>query len=127
ELYRYMTHKKEYALITGAGKGLGKAFAEELAKRNKNVLLAALPGENLATTACEISKNYKVKTDYIECDLTKEEEIYRVVNWVKKQRYPVNTLINNAGIGGTIKFEEAPDSFVNNMILLNIRATSLLT
>ncbi len=121
-----MTNEKEYALITGAGKGLGKAFATELAQRNINVLLTALPGENLDEFCEKLSADYGIEADFMECDLTSEAEIARLVQWVKAN-YPVNILINNAGIGGTAEFETADAAMINNIILLNIRATALLT
>lgn len=118
--------RKDYALITGAGKGLGKAFAEELAKRNYNVLLTALPGENLDTYCQYLSVKYSVDTDFIECDLTEKEEIMRVVCWVK-ENYLLSVLINNVGIGGTAEFEKAEASLIDTIIQLDIRATTLFT
>ncbi len=38
---------KSFAVVTGAGKGLGRAFALELGRQKKNVILVSLPGENL--------------------------------------------------------------------------------
>ncbi|HLR36854.1 MAG TPA: SDR family NAD(P)-dependent oxidoreductase [Chitinophagaceae bacterium] len=118
--------RKDYALITGAGKGLGKAFAEELAIRNYNVLLTALPGENLETYCQYLSVKYSVDTDFIECDLTEKEEIMRVVCWVK-ENYLLSVLINNVGIGGTAEFEKAEASLIDTIIQLDIRATALFT
>src|SRR5690625_1826439 len=118
--------RKDYALITGAGKGLGKAFAEELAIRNYNVLLTALPGENLETYCQYLSVKYSVDTDFIECDLTEKEEIMRVVCWVK-ENYLLSVLINNVGIGGTAEFEKAETSLIDTIIQLDIRATALFT
>lgn len=118
---------KEYALITGAGKGLGNAFAIDLAKRNINVLLTALPGEDLKGFCDKLSKTYDIDADYIECDLTKKVEIHKVVDWIKKENYSLNILINNAGFGGTGEFEKVSESLIDNMLLLNVRATTLLT
>jgi len=121
-----MADQKEYALITGAGKGLGKAFATELAQRNINVLLTALPGENLSGFCEKLSSDHNIISDFIECDLTKEKEIQRLVEWVK-EHFPLNILINNAGIGGTAEFEKADKTLIDNIILLNVRTTALLT
>lgn len=121
-----MATQKEYALITGAGKGLGKAFVTELALRHIDVVLTALPGENLEEFCESLSADYGIKADFIECDLTKDSEITRLVGWVKTN-FPINILINNAGIGGTVEFEKADTLQIDNIILLNIRATALLT
>jgi len=115
-----------YALITGAGRGLGRAFATELACRGNNVLLTALPGENLDLFCKKLQIKYRIQARFFECDLTREEEINRLVDWIKNN-FAVNLLINNAGIGGTSEFEKTHCSLINNIILLNVRATALLT
>src|SRR5690625_1841973 len=112
-----MKAEKEYALITGAGKGLGKAFAKELAQKNINLLLTSLPGEGLEEYCICLSAKYKIETDFIECDLTDKSEILRVVCWVK-ENYPLNILINNVGIGGTAEFEHASLSLVDTILQL---------
>ena len=121
-----MVKQKEYALITGAGKGLGKAFAHELADRRINVLLTALPGEGLEDFCEALAVEYGIEADFMECDLTLESEVMRLVHWVR-ENYPLTMLINNAGIGGTAEFEKVDASKINNIILLNVRATALLT
>lgn len=115
-----------YALITGAGRGLGRAFAIELASRGSNVLLTALPGESLDTFCQELRSEYHVQARYFECDLTSEQEINELVCWIR-ENFSVNLLINNAGIGGTSEFEKAKGDLINNIILLNVRATALIT
>lgn len=122
-----MTEQKKYALVTGAGRGLGKAFAIELAKRKINVLLTSLPNENLELFCQNLSDEHQIEAHYMESDLTSEDEVHKVVDWVKNHKYAVDILINNAGIGGTVEFGEAKESVLNDMILLNIRATTILT
>jgi short-subunit dehydrogenase len=51
----------QYALITGASKGIGKAIAEELASRNHHVLLVARSGSLLKEVADELAEKYKIK------------------------------------------------------------------
>ncbi len=116
--------KNNYALITGSSQGLGKYFALDLAKRNYNILLVALPNENLNILALEIAKQ-NVKVEFFETDLTKKENIIELVNWANK--YPIEILINNAGCGGSKYINDANTDYIDNIILLNIRATSLIT
>ncbi|HET8572537.1 MAG TPA: SDR family NAD(P)-dependent oxidoreductase [Edaphocola sp.] len=120
------TKKSVFALVTGAGRGLGRAFATELARRGHNVLMTALPGENLSAFCAALQSDYKVKAACFECDLTQENEIARLTGWIE-ENYALNILINNAGIGGTSEFEKTQACFINNMILLNVRAMTLLT
>lgn len=51
---------KKFVLITGAGKGLGKAFARQCAEMGFNMILLALPGENTHSLARHIQHQFDV-------------------------------------------------------------------
>lgn len=114
-----------YALVTGASQGLGKAFAIELAKRQIDIILVSLPGEGLEFIATQIKKLGQDAHCY-ETDLTKKENIVALASWVN-ERFPVSVLINNAGCGGTRRFQDADIEYLDSIIQLNIKATALLT
>lgn len=114
-----------YTLITGASKGLGKELAFECAKRSQNLILVALPNENLTAIADKISTNFNIEVVAYEIDLTKTKELNHLTHNIF-EKYNVNTLINNAGIGGTMPFTESEIHYLENIILLNIRAMVML-
>ena len=116
-----------YALITGSSKGIGKAMALECASRKMNVLLVALPNEDLKDTSKEIKELYKVKSDFLEIDLAETKGPENVLKWCENQNYNVNILINNAGLAGTAIFDKSEPSYTDTIIQLNIRALVLLT
>ena len=116
--------KKKYALITGASQGLGKHLALNLAKRNYNILLVSLPNEGLSLLADEI-KSLNVDAHFFETDLTKKENIISLANWTNT--YSIEVLINNAGCGGSKYITDASIDYIDSIIQLNIRATSILT
>ncbi len=89
----------EYALITGASKGIGKAIAEELASRKINVLLVARSESLLKEVADDISNKYAVKTAYLATDLANENASQQIFDWCISNNFTVNILINNAGYG----------------------------
>ena len=91
---------KDFALITGASEGFGKALALECAARNMNLVLVALPGSGLSSLSCYIERNFNVTTYCLEHDLSKKEECYDLFNEINRLQIQVNTLINNAGIYG---------------------------
>ncbi len=115
-----------YALVTGASRGLGKEIARELAQRNYNLLLVSLRDEGLPELCSEIATQYGIKVHYIETDLSESSAVFQVATWaLDKGR--ISILINNAGIGGTRAFDQASTEYIDSIIQLNIRATSLLT
>lgn len=93
-----------YTLITGASKGIGRAFAEECARRKRNLALVSLPGEDLAELAESLEMTYRVRVRYFETDLSIPENVQQVYNWCQAEQLPINLLINNAGFGsvGTV-------------------------
>lgn len=115
-----------YALITGASKGLGIAFANELAKRDINLLLVSLPNEGLADISRDIAGQYNIHCHYAEADLTQTSEILRIAKWAESHN-KLRILINNAGFGCSGVFENIPVDKVDQMILINVRAATLLT
>jgi short-subunit dehydrogenase len=118
---------KNYTLITGGSQGIGKALALECAARGQNVLLVALPGKELDETAREIRKKHAVWVHFLPLDLTKPEAPKWVYEWCRANDYRVNFLINNAGLAGTAVFTETDPVHFDQMVLLNVRATVLLT
>jgi hypothetical protein len=125
DLYTMKNTNQPYALVTGASQGLGKAICEELASSKKNLLLVSLAGEGLPVMACRLMIQYGIDVRYHETDLCKEESVYELADWASE--YPVSILINNAGTGGTMAFESASARYIDAIIQLNIRATTLLT
>lgn len=117
---------KNYTLITGASTGLGKALAFECAQRRHNLILVALPEEGLKALSDLISKTYNVEVAFYETDLTGENSLENLLEWVLAN-FRVNFLINNAGIGGTRALDQMPSIQFDTMIKLNVRVTSLLT
>jgi short-subunit dehydrogenase len=113
-------------LITGASSGLGREFAIECAKRNMNLILIALPGRNLKEFCDQLNRTYSVQAFAYEGDLTNKNYIHEIVKEIQ-ECFRINFLINNAGMGGTVAFQEASVDYLDNIIQLNIRATSLLT
>ena len=116
-----------FALITGASDGFGKALALECAARNMNLILVALPGSGLRNLGCYIERNFNVTTYCMEHDLSKKEECYVLFNEINRLQLSVNTLINNAGIGGTHYFDERDTEFYYKQIELNVVSPTILT
>ncbi len=88
-----------YALITGASKGIGKAIAENLAKQNINLLLVARSEDLLREFSEELRCIYNIQVHYLTIDLALNEAPKYVANWITENNFAVNILVNNAGYG----------------------------
>ncbi len=115
-----------FALITGAGKGIGKAVAIELASRKHNVILHSLPGEGLSELCREIETSCAVQTFYMESDLTEENGPLSLFEFVKSTGADIDILVNNAGIGYSGRTDLLSTEQIDHMISLNIRALTHL-
>ena len=121
-----MKKSELYTVITGASRGLGKCLAKECAKKGRNLILVASSDEHVIETAKELSRKYNITAFGYETDLTKEENINSLAEWINLN-YHVDMLINNAGIGGTNHFGEAKANYIDTIIQLNMKALVLLT
>jgi short-subunit dehydrogenase len=117
---------KTFALITGASSGLGKAFAQKLASKKRNLILISLPNEGLRTYSKTLEDLYGVDIITFEIDLTEKNDLFDVLRLINAN-YQLDILINNAGFGGTKKMESTNFSYLDQMIDLNIKSTTFLT
>jgi|TARA_B100001540_G_scaffold31287_1_gene27257 NAD(P)-dependent dehydrogenase (short-subunit alcohol dehydrogenase family) len=84
--------KGKYALVTGAGKGLGKACAIALAEAGANLIIVSRTKKDLDTVSKTIKK-LRVKCKSYICDITNYEDLKNIIN--KQSR--IDVLVNNAG------------------------------
>lgn len=117
----------DYALITGASKGIGKSIAILLAKKGYNLLLVARSETDLASLSSSIQHEYKIKVAYLPIDLAQNEAAEKVAEWSKQQTSDLSVLINNAGYGLYGNFMELDLAGQVNMLQLNINAVVELT
>lgn len=116
-----------YALITGASAGIGQQIAIECAKRSMNLFLVSLPGSGLEAFADELREKYPVNIQILSIDLARDQAPAEVHRFAVQNNIVVNILANNAGVGFNGKFENLSVDLIDKMILLNIRASTLLT
>ncbi|MGB2246116.1 MAG: SDR family NAD(P)-dependent oxidoreductase [Alcanivorax sediminis] len=95
-----------YAVVTGAGSGIGRSFALELARRNSAVVCADLKLESAEETVALIEKAGGTAFA-VSCDVGKAEQVESLADQAEKLLgNPVTLVINNAGVGIGGKFEE---------------------
>jgi len=90
--------KGQTAIVTGASSGLGVTFAETLAERGVNLLIAARRYEKLVKVAEDISKKYKVKVIPVQTDVTEEKQVINMVKTATEKFGSLEIIVNNAGV-----------------------------
>jgi NADP-dependent 3-hydroxy acid dehydrogenase YdfG len=76
----FLNLKNKTILVTGASSGIGKEIAIQLDKCDANIVLTGRNKERLYETRDELSYHFGVPSEAYICDLSKEEEIIKLVN-----------------------------------------------
>ncbi|XP_013006139.1 17-beta-hydroxysteroid dehydrogenase type 3 isoform X3 [Cavia porcellus] len=117
----------QWAVITGAGDGIGKAYAFELARRGLNVVLISRTLEKLQTIATEIAGSTGRSVKIIQADFTKDD-IYEYIKENLKG-LEIGVLVNNVGMLASrvpSHFLTTPDS-IQSLIHCNITSVIKMT
>jgi NAD(P)-dependent dehydrogenase (short-subunit alcohol dehydrogenase family) len=83
------------ALVTGGGRGIGRAITERLAGAGANVVIASRKMENLSKTAAELA-SLPGKVLPIACHVGRADELRRLIEQTESQVGPVDILVNNS-------------------------------
>lgn len=89
----------QVAVVTGAGRGIGKAIAMNLAELGARTVLCGRSREALEQTS-NIIQNSGGQTSVIECDVTDLHSVESLADRVERTFQRLDILVNNAGIGG---------------------------
>lgn len=114
--------KGKVAIVTGGGRGIGKAIAQRLAAAGANVVIASRKLENLRATAEEL-KTLSGKTLPLACHVGKPEQIDQLVAETEKQFGPVDILVNNSATNlGQGPALDVTDEMLDKIVEINIKA-----
>lgn len=115
---------EKVVVITGAGSGLGASLAKQYADMNYHVCLLGRTKEKLKRTGKLLPTNqYSIHT----VDVANLEEVTAVFHTIRTEIGPVDTLINNAGIGVFNLLENIDEIAINQMIDVNLKGTIFCT
>jgi NAD(P)-dependent dehydrogenase (short-subunit alcohol dehydrogenase family) len=121
-----MLLKNRVALITGSGRGIGRAIARLFADEGALVFLTARTEAELASTSAEINKVERAA--YAVGDLAREGDCNRIVAAAREKFARIDILVNNAGhYGPVVPIEEYPVEEFDNVISVHLRAAFLLS
>ena len=106
--------KNKVALVTGAGKGLGKACAIALAEAGANLVILSRTQKDLNQVS-KIIKKFKVKCKSYLCDVTDYGQIKSIIDKIPR----IDVLINNAGTNFPEHFTKVKRSNMEYMVKIN--------
>lgn len=111
-----------YALITGASRGLGAAFARGLAARKHPLILVARSQDLLTSLQAELVATWEIPVQALIADLTQPDASRSIRAECERNDWRVSLLINNAGIGRFGNFLQHPLQDYEAMVRLNALA-----
>ncbi len=118
-----MTLEGRIALVTGAGRGIGKAIALAFARENSHVVINDIcPKEELEMVASEISAS-GVHSLAIQADVSQFDQVEEMIAQVEKTFQRLDILVNNAGIIRRGTIETVTEEDWDQVISVNLKGT----
>lgn len=119
-----MSMKHRVAVITGAGRGIGRATALHFARAGAQVVLFSRTAANLEQTAVEIARQGG-ETLAVVGDVAREEDVSRLFQQVRQQFGRMDVLVNCAGIVAVQPFVAIDIATWDSVLNVNLRGTFL--
>ena len=110
--------KNKIALVTGAGKGIGKACAIALAEAGADLIIISRTQKDLEKVSKTIKK-FKSKCTYYVCDVTNYNQIKNIINKQKR----IDILVNNAGTNIPEHFTKVQKKNMEYLVKINTIST----
>jgi len=114
---------KKTALITGATSGIGKAFAQEFARRGYELIITGRRENIIKNVALDIEREHNVPVKVIIAELSKDEGIQKVIREIQSCKSLV-ALVNNAGFGLNSVFVK--ESLENHLAMVNVHVMAAI-
>ncbi|MGY4384094.1 short-subunit dehydrogenase [Pedobacter sp. UYP24] len=122
-----MNFKNKVIIITGASSGIGKACAEEFAKRGANLILGARQFVTLCEISADLEKRYQIKAIAVQVDVSKESDCALLIKQATDTFGHIDILLNNAGLSMRALFNDTDISVLKNLMDVNFWGTVYCT
>lgn len=109
-----------HAIVTGGGRGIGAAIANELARRGATVTIAGRDLDAVRDTAHEVSAAHGVMVAALMCDVTDEDEVRSAFAAAQREHGDAYILVNNAGQSEGRPFLDTTRDLWDRMIAVNL-------
>jgi len=117
----------QFAVVTGAARGIGRAIAERLHEGGARLLLVDCDPEALHETANALCRAHEWAIDCAVADLADPTAIQNLAEQIAQRQERVNVLVNNAGIEFELPLEKLTVEVFDRAMAVNLRAPLLLT
>jgi 3-hydroxybutyrate dehydrogenase len=114
------------AVVTGAGRGIGRSIALALAQAGADVAITARTQEEIEQLSGEIAAMGR-KSYYTPCDVTDPMQVQSMADRFLSEMGHVDILVNNAGNAGSHKFLDHPDELWHRMLAINLTSIYYVT
>lgn len=114
-------------IVTGGSRGIGAATVKELAKANYNIVLNYNKSEDSAKNIQNELKERGVNIEIFKADVSKREEVKKLVQFALDKFKSIDILINNAGIAQEKTFIDITDEEWETMIQVNLNSVFYCT
>ncbi|MBT2695102.1 glucose 1-dehydrogenase [Bacillus sp. ISL-55] len=118
--------KGKTAVVTGAGRGIGRAIAIGLAEAGADVALLARTEEDLKETSSVIEK-LGSKTLVLPTDVTNRDQVHKSISAVRTEWGKIDILVNNAGMNIRSKALEATDEEWQTIMDTNLKSAFMMS
>lgn len=115
------------AIVTGGGRGLGAQIAEAFAEAGANVVIGSRKLEQCQEKSEELKKNFGIDSIALACDVSKHDDVKKVVDETVKQFGTVDILVNNSGATWGAPVLDMPFEAWQKVINVNITGTYLMS
>jgi NAD(P)-dependent dehydrogenase (short-subunit alcohol dehydrogenase family) len=114
------------ALVTGAGRGIGRAIALRMAEAGADVVLAGLEESELRAVAADVSAQHKRTAWIVATDLARPEAAGTCIAMATRQAGRLDILVNNAGIFPAQRTLDIADEDWDRVLSVNLRAAFIM-
>src|SRR5437016_6984874 len=123
----FMLLEGKVAVVTGGGRGIGRAIAKRFSAEGAAVLIASRTEAELRNVAREIELA-RGRSAWLKADVSREADCVRIISAAEDRLGAVNILVNNAGDYGPVKpVEEISPEEWDRVIAVHLRGAFLLT
>jgi short-subunit dehydrogenase len=119
---------KKISIISGGTSGLGLEIAELLVKSGRNVLILGRHSDKLAIASGRLKKSaVNSKPESLVCNIGNEDDVKKVIQYLRDNSYSVEYLFNNAGMGLFAKAHKSTSAYIDTIFEANLKGMILLT